>query len=294
MSGSAIRNSLHRGCTFCSFFRSLPIDKPLYMLWAMQMPRFLVALAFLGSTALAQPAATTPSAAVPTFDVASVRPSQHSVGPDYNNQISYTPVGFTARNATLGRLIAEAWHLQMSQVVGPGWLSQSEYDIEARSPEGLSRDQTAAMLKSLLADRFGLKLHNESRSMRSYALVVARGGPKIRPIDPGTAMTLHPGSHFRGDMRQFADSLTVQFSIPASSDPGVPSIGLGPQIPVLNETGLQGSFEFSVDIKPELNTDGFTAWSRVLEDQLGLKIESRKGDVPVVVVDQAAKIPTDN
>ena len=103
-----------------------------------------------------------------------------------------------------------------------------------------------------------------------------------------------PGSHFRGDMRQFADFLAVQFSIPASSDPSVPSIGLGPQIPVLNETGLQGTYEFSVDIKPELNTDGFTAWSRVLEDQLGLKIENRKGDVEVRVVDSASKVPTEN
>jgi uncharacterized protein (TIGR03435 family) len=95
-------------------------------------------------------------------------------------------------------------------------------------------------------------------------------------------------------MRQFADLLTVQFSIPAPSDPSVPVIGLGPQIPVLDETGLQGTYEFSVEIKPELNTDGFTAWSRVLEDRLGLKIESQKGDVPVVVVDDAAKIPTGN
>jgi uncharacterized protein (TIGR03435 family) len=86
----------------------------------------------------------------------------------------------------------------------------------------------------------------------------------------------------------------VQFSIPASSDPRVPSIGLGPQIPVLNETGLQGTYDFSVDIKPELNTDGFSAWSRVLEDQLGLKVENRKGSVEVLVVDNAAKVPTAN
>jgi uncharacterized protein (TIGR03435 family) len=251
--------------------------------------RLLPAFAFLGSTAHTQPAATRPS-----FDVASVRPSQHTAGPDYNNQIAYTPAGFTARNTTLKRLIAEAWRLQLSQVIGPGWLDQNEYDIEARAPEGATREQMDLLLKGFLADRFGLKLHSESRPMGAYALVVAKGGPKIHPVDPGALIAPHPGSHFRGDMRQFADFLTVQFSIPASTDPSVPSIGLGPQVPVLNETGLQGTFDFSVDIKPELNTDGFTAWSRVLEDQLGLKIESRKGDVPVMVVDEAAKIPTEN
>ncbi len=52
------------------------------------------------------------------FEVASVRPSQHPAGPDYNNQIVYTPAGFTARNTTLKRLIAEAWRLQLSQVIG--------------------------------------------------------------------------------------------------------------------------------------------------------------------------------
>jgi uncharacterized protein (TIGR03435 family) len=251
--------------------------------------QLLPVFAFLSSIAFAQPAAT-----AGTFEVVSVRPSQRAAGPDYNNQIAYTPAGFTARNVTLKRLVAEAWRLQMSQVMGPAWLDQNEYEIEARVPEGATREEVALMLKRLLADRFGLKLHSENRPMRAYALVVAQGGPKIRPVDPAATVAPHSGSHFRGDMRQFADLLTVQFSIPASNDPTVPAIGLGPKIPVLNETGLQGIFDFSVDIKPELNTDGFTAWSRVLEDQLGLKIESRKGDVAVVVVDEAERIPTAN
>jgi uncharacterized protein (TIGR03435 family) len=259
------------------------------MLWAMRALALLISLSLPASLAFAQPAATAPS-----FDVASVRPSQRAVGPDYNNQIAYTPVGFTARNVTLKRLIAEAWHLQLSQVIGPGWLSENEYDVDARAAEGVSREEMALMLRGLLADRFGLKLHGENRPMRAYELVVAQSGPRIHPIVPGEAINVRPGFHFRGDMRQFADLLTVQFSIPASSDPSVPAIGLGPQIPVLNETGLQGTFDFSVDIKPELNTDGFTAWSRVLEDQLGLKIESRKGDVAVMVVDEAAKFSTAN
>ncbi len=259
------------------------------MLVAMRVLPLLILVPLLNSVSYSQVATKTP-----TFDVASVRPSQHPLGPDYNNQIVYTPAGFTARSTTLKRLIAEAWRLQLSQVIGPGWLSQNEYDIEARAPEGTAKDQMALMLKSLLADRFGLKMHSESRPMRAYALVVAQGGPKIHPVDPGAAVAACPGSHFRCDMRQFADFLAVQFSIPASSDPSVPSIGIGPQIPVLNETGLQGTYEFSVDIKPELNTDGFTAWSRVLEDQLGLKIENRKGGVEVRVVDSASKVPTEN
>jgi uncharacterized protein (TIGR03435 family) len=62
----------------------------------------------------------------------------------------------------------------------------------------------------------------------------------------------------------------------------------------LDKTGLTGIYDFSVDMRPELGTDGFTTWQRVLQDQLGLSIESRKENVAVVVVDEAAKIPTEN
>lgn len=259
------------------------------MVNAMRTPRFLVALAFLGATVFAQPAATKPS-----FEIVSVRPSRHTVGPDYNNQIAYTPAGFTARNVTLKRLIAEGWHLQMEQVIGPGWISQNEYDIEARSPEGVTKEQIALMLKSLLSERFGLKQHSETREMRVYELVVGKTGPKISPIGSGNVIAARPSLHFHGDMRQFADLLAVQFSIPAPENPNVPVRAGGPSIPVLDKTGLQGIYDFSVDLQPELHTDALTAWTRALKDQLGLKIESRKGDVTVVVVDEAARIPTEN
>jgi uncharacterized protein (TIGR03435 family) len=66
------------------------------------------------------------------------------------------------------------------------------------------------------------------------------------------------------------------------------------QIPVVDKTGMSGIFDFSVDMHPELGTDMFAAWQRALQDQLGLKIESRNENLMVLVVDQAAKIPTAN
>ena len=230
----------------------------------------------------------------PSFEVASVRPSQHEVGPDYNNQITESPGRFTGRNVTLKRLIAEAWHCQLSQVVGPPWLDHNEYDIEARVPEGASHEEISLMLRSLLVARFGLKQHGDTRPMRVYELTTGPGGPKIQPIPPGGATAPKSGFHFRGDMRQFADLLAIQFSIPAPENPNVPVRAGGTPIPVLDKTGLQGIYEFSVDLRPELATDAFTAWKRVLEDQLGLRIESRKSDVAAVDVDDAAKIPTEN
>jgi uncharacterized protein (TIGR03435 family) len=95
-------------------------------------------------------------------------------------------------------------------------------------------------------------------------------------------------------LRQFAGLLAVQLSIPASDNPAEPVRASVSPISVLDKTGLPGIFDFSVDIHPELGTDGFASWQRALEDQLGLRIESRKENVAVLVVDEAARIPTVN
>jgi len=256
----------------------------------MRLPVIVAALFQLAvlSSGLAQ-------SAQPSFEVASVRPSQHEVGPDYNNQITISPDRFVGKNITLKRLVAEAWHCQMNQVTGPGWIDRSEYDVEARMPAGADRQKIALMLRSLLADRFHLKEHSETREMRVYEMTVGKGGPKIQPVKPGALEdSAQSGFHFRGDMREFADLLAVQFSIPAPSDPSTPVRAGGTMIPVLDKTGLQGTYDFTVDQRPEAGTDAFTGWKRTLEDQLGLEIESRKAGVPIVVVDSADKMPTAN
>jgi uncharacterized protein (TIGR03435 family) len=229
----------------------------------------------------------------PVFDVASVRPSAHMVGPDYNNQISWTAEGFTGRNVTLRRLIADAWNLQLDQIIGPAWLDRNEYDIEARFADGATKEQKALMLQSLLIDRFSLKQHSETRSMRVYELTVGKDGPKIKPVAE-SATPAGAGFHFHGSMRQFADLLAVQFSIPAPENPGTPVRAGGPAIPVLDRTGLEGVYDFRVDLHPELGTDSLTAWRRALDEQLGLGIEERKTDVDVLVVDDAARVPSAN
>lgn len=259
------------------------------IVYAMRTPYLILALVFLIAPFCAHPQANPPQ-----FEVASVKPSRETVGPDYNNQITFTHTGLTARNATLKRLIAEAWNLQINQVIGPHWIDQNEYDIDARTAQETTQSQMGPMIESLLAERFRLKTSSEQREMRVYDLAVAKTGSKIQPIPAGAQTKAAPGFHFHGDMHRFADLLALQLSIPATEDPSIPSKAGGPPILVLDKTGLEGTFDFSVDIHPELNTDMFAIWRRALEDQLGLKIESGKGQVPVVVVEEAAKIPTAN
>jgi uncharacterized protein (TIGR03435 family) len=152
----------------------------------------------------------------------------------------------------------------------------------------------APMLQGLLAERFKLTKHGETREMRVYELVIGKSGPKVRAVNPGEMAGTLAGFHFHGDMRQLADLIAVQLAIPALSSPSEPAKASGPPIPVVDKTGLVGTFDFRVDIHPELGTDMFTAWERFLEDQLGLRMENRKGDLEVLVVDNAAKIPTEN
>ena len=83
-------------------------------------------------------------------------------------------------------------------------------------------------------------------------------------------------------------------NIPAPSDPTRPAVAGGPPAPVLDKTGLSGIYDFNLDVRPELGTDGFTIWQRALQDQFGLKLNNRSEDVPVVVVDDAARVPTGN
>lgn len=166
--------------------------------------------------------------------------------------------------------------------------------LAARLPDGSTKEQIPLMLRSLLSDRFRLKEHGETRQMHVYELTVAPGGPRIHPVRPGDAAVAGLGFRFRGDMPQFADLLAVQFSIPAADSPSEPARASRSPMPVLDKTGLQGIYEFRVDLGHELGTDGFTSWKRVLQDRLGLKIDSRKADVAVVIVDDALKIPTAN
>ena len=258
------------------------------MLNGMRSPQIAIGIVLLAAAAIVQCQSSRTA-----FDVASVRPSGHRVGPDYNNQVSWTAGSFTGKNVTLKRLVADAWSLQLDQVIGPAWLDRDEYDVEARFAEGATSTQTGLMLQSLLMDRFNLKQHSETRSMRVYELTVARDGPKIKPASGG-APHASAGFHFHGEMRQFADLLAVQFSIPAAEDPGTPVRAGGPVTPVLDKTGLEGVYDFSADIHPEPGIDAFTGWQRVLDEQLGLRIESRKADVEVRVVDDAARIPSAN
>jgi uncharacterized protein (TIGR03435 family) len=160
----------------------------------MRAVRILSSMVLLTSAGLAQREEAT------AFDIASAKLSEHQVGPDYNNQLVFSPAGLSARNVTLMRLVSEAYRLQLRQVIGPNWLDQNEYDIEARAGHSVGREELDPMLRALLAQRFDLKQHGETREMRVYELVVDRAGPKIHSMKDGETVKNGAGFRFHGEI----------------------------------------------------------------------------------------------
>ena len=123
------------------------------------------------------PAQTAPPSR-PEFEVASIKLSK----PGTRTTFGVGNGGASEANVTLKALIAFAYRLQGYQILGePGWVSSDRFDIEARAADrNADSDQLRLMLQSLFADRFKLALHRETRQANVYALVVAKGGPKIK------------------------------------------------------------------------------------------------------------------
>jgi uncharacterized protein (TIGR03435 family) len=198
---------------------------------------------------------------------------------------------------TLRHLIETAYSVMAYQVQAPSWLDSGRFDVVATVPQGATRGLTMLMLQNLLADRFQLKLHHSTKELPVYMLVVAKGGPKLKESAPdstadpgrdrarGTMWATDPSGarvtkfEFNGqNMAKFAEALTLQADRP-----------------IIDMTGLAGKYEIRLEFAPDISNphsvpDLFTA----LTEQLGLKLESRKAPVDVLVVDSAAKQPSEN
>jgi uncharacterized protein (TIGR03435 family) len=238
----------------------------------------------LAALTLAQ---TPASAKRAEFEVASIKPTATKDG---SLTFDFPPGGrFSCRNLTVPHLLRIAYELQDYQISGgPGWIGSAGFDIEARaaaSTDGLTHEQVREMLQALLADRFHLVLHRETRQLPIYALVAGKTRPRLQPADSSAAP-------FRGgkmgqlsakkmSMTELANVLTFDL-----------------KRPVRDETGLKGDFAFTLEWTPGLGESDSGPSSRpslfaAVREQLGLKLESTKGPVEVLVVDSVEK-PSEN
>ena len=228
-------------------------------------------------------------AAVPSrFDAASVRPSAAPNGQD--GEVTVERGRFIARNATLKRLVFEAWRLPYAQIQGgPAWVNDREYDVEAVTSRAVDPDDLRLMLRELLLERFSMKVHSETRPSRVYVLAsIAKDGKLLAAGRPPASWRFH------GDMNEFTNVLAIQLTIPLLNDSSTPSVARGAALPVLNQTGIQGPQDIALTIRPDQGGDAFTVWKRALREQLGLALDSRRMPVEFLVIDKAEKDPLAN
>ena len=174
--------------------------------------RVLLALSFSCTMRLYAQADVQPEDPSIQFEVAAVKPFVIGVGePLYiGGRTSPNRVEYTA--ATLKYLIAAAYGVNEYQVLGPRWLDSERYDVTAMLPEGKTRAQANFMLQNLLAERFGLAMHRETKEMELYELRIAKGGPKLResrPALPAPEPDRPPASPGFQPMKQDGDGFMV-------------------------------------------------------------------------------------
>jgi uncharacterized protein (TIGR03435 family) len=264
----------------------------------------LVAAATLMGSAQSQPAA-------PGFEVASIK---RNISSEPGGFIRVEEgVRFNATGVPLSFIIRQAYGVLETQVANqPDWLTSERYDIRGKAPDGVEVfPNMAPLLRSLLQDRFGFQAHTEQRDLTTYDLVMARSGGRLGPKisradfdcgaratatppkagpsgDPVCTITFGPGRILvRGfSIGRFAGGLVGQV-----------------QRMVVDKTGLTGAWNFELLYTPDQpvrlngaivppNPDAPSLFTAV-QEQLGLKLESSRGPVDVLVIDRVNR-PTED
>jgi uncharacterized protein (TIGR03435 family) len=240
-----------------------------------------------------------------TFEVAAIKPTN----PDKRDLGLHKTNGlFVATGYTLQRLIAFAYDVELFQVSGgPGWGNFERYDISAkkeRDPRLAKPDDDRYRVRALMADRFNLTIHRESKELPIFALVIGKNGSKLQTAKPHVGSSGVSGRGGNGGIQWIFTDAPVSLLVHELSQ------RLGR--PVVDRTGLDAHYDFKLEWAPDpsqpvvQSRDSGTAVSSApapdssgpsiftaLQEQLGLKLEAEKGPVEIIVIDRADK-PSEN
>jgi uncharacterized protein (TIGR03435 family) len=262
---------------------------------------FVAAIVLCASVAHGQPGHSGPAqsialaATLPAYDVVSVKQNKTSDG-SFNMDISDSDDRFTATNVPLKTIVEVAYDLRDDQIFGiSGPVSSVNFDVEAKvlgpdggTPPKLSDKQLQAMVIPLLADRFHLKAHLQTKILPVYDLVVLRGGPKIQ----FSQAELKAGS-WNSNRSDREISFNFKGATMADLVSGL-SDGVGRT--VIDKTGLKGTSDFTLkwtDDAADAPAGPVLSVFTAVQEQLGLKLQPGKGPVDTLVVDQVA-MPSEN
>lgn len=260
----------------------------------------------------------------PQFEVASIRPVAKATtdderGSQFVREIfrnmrqpgeipMASPDRISLKDWTILDLTAAAYGVRPTQVLGPDWIAEEGFDIEATVPVGTPKAALNGMLQSLLEERFGLKAHRTQKTGRGFALIVGKDGPRLThaappPTQPLTDKDLEAkASKNMEAMMKRMDERRQRSGDPGSMRsetwPSVTTDELAARLvpyteaPVVDATGLTGKYSVTIEVSSNGDEPGNTIFDAV--ERLGLKLESRKVTIEAVVVDQVSKLPTAN
>jgi len=227
------------------------------------------------------------------YEVVSVRPSAPGAP---EGQVDSLPggLGYNAERITVKDMLAVMYRIPYRQIVGgPEWLGSEKFDVLARADRPYSIDELHIMFQNLLADRFNLKLHKQIKVGPVYVLKVAKTGTKMTSVDAGkdrhNPVTSGANYEVIGDrvpMNYFCFWLGQNLQ--------------NDQRPVVDRTGLTGTYDFKMTFRPQLppdvSADGMSPEMQnlpsifeALKEQLGLELTAQKGPVETLVIDSVQK-----
>ena len=222
------------------------------------------------------------------FEVASIKPN---ISGSRGSSTHSAPGGeIIMENVSLKQVVMMAYDVRNFTFSGPDWMDTVRFDIVAKPPSPVNRDEMKVLIRSLLAERFKLVIHRETKTLSAYELLVAKGGLKIKEVEPGpggASSNTNGGKALlnaqRMTMARFADLLGTRLDRP-----------------VVDKTEVPGAFDIKVEWTVDENQSGdgdpsaapsiFTA----LQEQVGLRLVAQKLPVEIVVVERVEKLPTEN
>jgi len=256
----------------------------------------------------------------PTFEVASIKPatplgplgmrSNRNGGPG-----TADPGRYICENCPVSSVLYEAYDLLDFEYAGPTWVHNMRFDFTAKIPPGATKEMLRIMLQNLLTERFKLAVHREKKEMRVYELTAARNGPKFgesarenAPQESGPAGKLQQDKDGFPVLPTGISAMAITSNRARLRSDNQPMAWLARMLagqlegPVIDATGLNGKYNFVVSWAFDENNTGGAAMLDpfrpaligAIQSQLGLKLEQKKGQAEVLVIDHIERAPTGN
>ncbi len=230
----------------------------------------------------------------PRFEAASIHISEPG---QRSSTIRTQPGSILLQNYTLHRCIEWAYNLRPLQIAGPEWLNDVRIDIQARvENRQADDDEIRLMLRTLLAERFGMKAHTGQKEQPIYALTVGKDGPRFHARGTKDGSSFGPSS---GDGASgFADEKTGATATRVTMSDLANKLSERLGRIVIDKSGLEGRYDLRIDVTPYLSAGGpadvMSIFFAGFNDQLGLKLEAGRESVELLTIDSINRTPTEN